>query len=149
MASHRNDSNKAAAHGLRFAPPVRPHDVIYEKRRTKMKVNIEDKEVADYYEELNFDSDAIFVPVANFRSHIVDALPESSLPTFFVAGEAILLSYHDLKRVAISLRLYINRNKLTYKEGGFWIAELESWKPPKGDIMNRCKRQGGSFGSRQ
>jgi len=114
-----------------------------------MKVNIEDNEVAGYYEELNLDADAIFVPVANFKRYIGDALPESSLPSFWVAGEAILLSFHDLSRVAISLHLYINRYKLTYKEGGFWVAELEPWKPPKGDIMNRCKRQGGSFGSKQ
>ena len=109
-----------------------------------MKVNIEDKEVAEFYEEF---PDAIFVPFEDFKKFIGDLLPEPMIPPFVVAGEAVLLSFRHLKMITKSFDIHFQKYKLTSDEGGFWIAKLE--KPPKGDIMNRSKRLGGSFGSKQ
>lgn len=114
-----------------------------------MKIDINNEDVAEFYEDLNSNADAIFLPEENFKKFISDVLSEPMIPPFMVAGEAILLRLRHLKKMAESLHLHVNRYRRTAAEGGFWVAELEPWNPPKGDIMNRGKRLGGSFGSKQ
>lgn len=114
-----------------------------------MKIKIDDQEVAEFYEELNSNAEAIFVPIDNFKKFVSDIVGEDIIPPHKLAGEAILMSRSRLKTYVDTMPFRLSTYRLTSAEGGYLTATIEEMDQPKGDIMTRGKRLSGSFGSKQ